>query len=142
VIDCSPIAIERARLRAEQHDVMLRFVQDDIFDFSKTSGPFDLVYESGVYHSLRRSNLSRYLDALWRVTKPGSYFFCLAGAPTENSEEGPPPVTEEEIRDELGRLFEFIHLRPTRLESSNPNMTHPAWSCLMRRPVIAGDVQK
>lgn len=139
VVDCSPIAIERARLRAEQEDVMLRFVHDDIFNFAKTCGTFDLVYESGVYHALRRTNLDRYLDVLWRVTQPGSYYFCLAGAPSkENVEEGPPQVTEDEIRNELGRLFEFVHLRPTRLESSNPNLTFAGWSCLMRRPVVAG----
>ena len=33
-VDCSPIAIERARLRAEQHDAVLRFVLDDIFGFA------------------------------------------------------------------------------------------------------------
>jgi 2-heptyl-1-hydroxyquinolin-4(1H)-one methyltransferase len=137
VIDCSPIAIERARLRAERYDAMLRFVNEDIFDFAKTCGQFDLVYESGVYHALRLRYLDRYLDALWRVTKPGSYYFCLAGAPSsEPIENGPPTVTEDEIRNELGRLFEFVHLRPTRLESSNPNLTFPGWSCLMRRPVV------
>lgn len=139
VVDCSPIAIERARLRAEEADVMLRFVHDDIFDFAQTSGTFDLVYEAGVYHALRRKWLDRYLDMLWRVTQPGSYYFCLAGAPsTENVEEGPPQVTEDEIRNELGRLFEVVHLRPTRLESSNPNLTFAGWSCLMRRPLIGG----
>ena len=138
VVDCSPIAIERARLRAEQEDVMLRFVHDDIFNFAKTCGQFDLVYESGVYHALRRNNLDRYLDVLWRVTQPGSYYFCLAGAPSsENVEEGPPQVTEDEIRNELGRLFEFVHLRPTRLESSNSTLTFAGWSCLMHRPVVS-----
>jgi len=137
VVDCSPIAIERARLRAEQHDVMMRFVMDDIFNFAKTCGQFDLVYEAGVYHALRRTNLDRYLDVLWRTTRPGSYYFCVAGAPRENQEEeGPPQVTEEEIRNELGRLFEIVHLRPTRLETSNPNQTYAGWSCLMHRPVV------
>jgi methyl halide transferase len=137
-VDCSPIAIERARLRAEQQDAVLRFVLDDIFIFARTSGQFDLVYDSGLYHIARQVYLERYLDMLWRVTRPGSYYFCLAGAPSETVEDGPPQVTEDEVHNELGRLFEFVHFRPTRLESANPSQSYPGWSCLMRRPLVGG----
>jgi SAM-dependent methyltransferase len=135
-IDCSAIAIERARLRAEKHDALIRFVLDDIFDFARTSGQFDLVYDSGVYHCLRQVNVDRYLDMLWRVTRPGSYYFCLAGAPNPTAEDGPPQVTEDEIHNELCRLFECVHLRPIRLECPTRPEGHPGWSCLMRRPQV------
>ncbi|MEN6404976.1 MAG: class I SAM-dependent methyltransferase [Thermoguttaceae bacterium] len=139
-VDGSPIALERARLRAERYDALLRFVLADIFEFARSAGQFDLVYDSGVYHSLRQVNLGRFLDVLWRVTRPGSYYLCLAGAPRDSDEEGPPVVTEEEIHDELGRLFEFLHVRPIRLESLNNPAGHPGWSCLMRRPLAEGKV--
>jgi len=138
-IDCSPIAIERARLRAEKHDALLRFVLDDVFDFAQTSGPSDFVYDAGLYHIMRHVRVEKYLDMLWRVTQPGSHYLCLAAAPSELSKTdpgAPPPVTEDEIHNELGRLFEFIHLRPTQLESSNPKVSYPAWSCFMRRPPV------
>lgn len=135
-VDCSPIAIERARLRAEQQDVLLRFVLADVFEFAETAGTFDFVYDAGLYHSIREDQLEAYLDMLWRVTRPGSHYLCLAGAPGEPSEDGPPTVTADEIQEELCRLFEVMHLRPTRLESSCPERTHPAWSCLMRRPLV------
>jgi methyl halide transferase len=138
-VDCSPIAIERARLRAERHDALLRFVQDDVFEFAATAGQFDLVYDAGLYHSIRETQLEQYLDLLWCVTRPGSHCLCLAGAPDETTEEeGPPQVTEDEIHDELGRLFEFIHLRPIRLEGADRDKRWPGWSCLMRRPPVSG----
>jgi SAM-dependent methyltransferase len=137
-VDCSAIALERARLRAEQRSAGIHFVLADIFDFARTSGQFDLVYDCGVYHCLRQVNLDRYVDVLWRVTRPGSYYFCLAGAPNPTAEHGPPQVTEDEIHSELGRLFEFVHLRPTRLECPTGGEGHPAWSCLMRRPMAVG----
>jgi SAM-dependent methyltransferase len=137
-VDCSPIAIERARLRAEQSDAVLRFVLDDVFDFARTSGQFDLVYDACLYHAIRLVNLARYVDMLWRVTRPGSYYLCLAGAPSETVEDGPPQVTEDEMHNELGRLFEFVHLRPTRLESATPSQTYAGWSCLMLRPLVGG----
>ncbi len=137
-VDCSPIAIERARLRAEQNDALLRFVLEDVFAFARTAGQFDLVYDAGLYHAIRRTNLERYLDMLWRVTRPGSHYLCLAGAPSQTADEGPPQVTDDEIHNELGRLFEFVHLRPTQLEGADPNRSCAGWSCLMLRPLVGG----
>ena len=45
-VDCSPIAVERARLRAEQQDALIRFVLADIFEFARSAGQFDLVYDA------------------------------------------------------------------------------------------------
>jgi methyl halide transferase len=135
-IDCSPIALERARLRAERENVLLRFVLVDMFEFARSSGQFDLVYDCGVYHAVRQTQLDQYLDMLWRVTRPGSYFFCMAGAPKPTTDTGPPQVTEDEIHNELGRLFEFIHLRPARFENPAVKDGYPAWSCLMQRPAV------
>jgi methyl halide transferase len=137
-VDCSPIAIERARLRAEQADAVLRFVLEDIYAFGRTAGQFDFVYDAGLYHAVRQVNLERYLDMLWRITRPGSYYLCLAGAPSEPTEDGPPQVTDDEMHNELGRLFEFVHLRPTQLESANSSQSYPGWSCLMLRPLVGG----
>jgi SAM-dependent methyltransferase len=133
-VECSAIALERARLRSEQYNAPIHFVLADIFDYVRNAPQFDFVYDSGVYHCLRQTNLDRYLDVLWRVTRPGSYYLCLAGAPDETAVEGPPQVTEDEIHNELGRLFESIHLRPIRLESPTKKEGFAAWSCLMRRP--------
>jgi methyl halide transferase len=135
-VDCSPIALERARVRAEQQNALARFVLADMFEFARSAGQFDFVYDCGVYHSLRRVHLERYLDMLWRVTQPGSHYLCLAGAPGEMAEDGPPQVTQDEIHGELGRLFEFVHLRPTRLESLSGKEGYAGWSCFMRRPVV------
>jgi SAM-dependent methyltransferase len=137
-VECSAIALERARLRSERYNAPIHFVHADIFEFARTTSQYDLVYESGVYHCLRQVNLDRYLDVLWRVTRPGSYYFCLAGAPSELVDEGPPQVTEDEIHNELGRLFEFVHLRPIRLEAAARKEGYAGWSCLMRRPLAAG----
>jgi len=135
-VDSSPLAIERARVRAEQVGVLPRFVLADVFDFGPKAGRFDLIYECGFYHFIRRVALERYLDLLWRITRPGSHFFALIGAPGETDEAGPPQVSEDEIYQELGRLFELVQLRPCRLESPQREDGYPAWSCLMRRPQL------
>jgi SAM-dependent methyltransferase len=135
-VDCSPIALERARLRAEHENALLRFVLEDIFEFGKTLGQFDVVYDAGFYHYIRLTKLEEYLDLLWRLTRPGSWYFCLAGSVGERAEGGPPQVSEDDIRFELGRLFEFVHLRRAKFENANRPQGYLGWSCLMRRPEV------
>ena len=135
-IDSSPIALERARTRAEREGAWIRFILEDVFHFAQTSEPFDFVYDAGFYHFIRQSDLDRFLDLLWRVTRPGTLYLTLAGSVGEEAEGGPPQVSEDEIRFELGRLFEFVHLRPFRLESPSRREGYLGWSCLMRRPAV------
>lgn len=136
-VDSSPMALERARGRAQTAGALIQFVLDDVFEFCRTCGPFDLVYDSGFYHFARRADLPRFLDLLWRVTRPGSHYLTLAGSTETTTEGGPPRVSEEEIRMELGRLFQFVHLRPFRFESPRNPEGYPGWSCLMQRPVTS-----
>lgn len=133
-VDFSPTALDRARTRAEMSDVSIRFVLDDVFRFARNSGSFDVLYDAGFYHFIRQTDLDRFLDLLWRVTRPGSYYLTLAGASGEEGEGGPPQVSEDEIRCELGRLFEFRHLRPFRFESPRRPEGYLGWSCLLHRP--------
>ena len=133
-VESSPTALDRARTRAQLAGASVRFVLDDVFKFARTCGPYHLVYDAGFYHFIRRHDLDRFLDVLWRVTCPGSYYFALAGATGEEAEGGPPQVSEMDIRRELGRLFEFIHLCPFRFESPHRPEGYLGWSCLLRRP--------
>lgn len=137
-VDASPTAIERARTRAEDTGALLRIVLADVYEFAETAGSFDLVFDAGFYHAVRRLELPRLLDLLWRVTHPGSLYFTLAGAKGESAEGGPPQVSEEEIHNELGRIFECVQLRPFRFESPLRKEGYLGWSCLMRRPVVHG----
>jgi SAM-dependent methyltransferase len=133
-VDMSPTAIERARTRCEQSGALLRIVLDDVFSFVKNSGSFDLVFDCGFYHFIRQIDLSQFLDLLWRVTYPGSLYLTLSGAAGETAPDGPPQVSEEQMRRELGRLFECVVVRPFRFASLVRSEGFLAWSCLMRRP--------
>ncbi len=133
-VESSPTAMERARGRAQRAGVLIRFLLDDVFSFARKTEPFDFVYDAGFYHFIRQVELERFLDVLWRVTRPGSYYLTLAGSVGETAEGGPPQVSEEAIRFELGRLFQCVHLRPFRFESPANTEGYLGWSCLMQRP--------
>ncbi len=136
-VDSSPTALERARARAEQEDALANLVLGDVFEFAPTAGSFDLVYDAGFYHFIRDYDLEAYLDLLWRVTEPGALYLTLAGSTRERAKGGPPQVSRQQVRDELGRLFDFIHVRPFKFESPIRPQGFWGWSCLTKRPNIA-----
>ncbi|MBN2294039.1 MAG: class I SAM-dependent methyltransferase [Pirellulales bacterium] len=133
-IDSSPTALERARRRGRLENVPVHFILEDVFEFAKKSEPFDLIFDAGFYHFVRRDDLDQLLDLLWRVTQPGSYYVTLAGNADDQSEGGPPRVTEEEIRGELGRILDMVQLRTFRFESPDREEGYLGWSCVMKRP--------
>ncbi len=135
-VDSSPTAIERARVRAERDDALPRFVLADFFEFASIAGTFDFVYDAGFYHYVRTVALDRYLDGLWRVTRPGSYYMTFAAAPGEKHEGGPPAVSKRQLTNELGRLFEVVRLEQFRMLSPIAKDGILTWSCLMQRPML------
>lgn len=135
-VDSSPTALERARVRAEREDALLRLVFADAFEFGQTAGQFDLVFDIGLYHFIRHTDLERYLDLLWRTTRPGSHYLTIAARKTDSLPGSPPPVPQKQMHRELGRLFEVVEVRECRLEGVSVKAGYPAWSCLMRRPVV------
>ncbi len=133
-VDSAPTALERARRRGRLESTPVHFILDDVYEFAKQAEPFDLIFDAGFYHFARRDDLDQLLDLLWRVTRHGSYYVTFAGNADDDSEGGPPRVTEEDIRGELGRLLDVARLRTFRIESPDHEEGYLGWSCVMKRP--------
>ena len=101
---------------------------------TELAGPFDFFFDRGCYHVVRREDVAAYLDTLRRLTCPGTLGLVLAGNAREPHEPGPPVVTEEQIRQELGRLFDIVCLREFRFDQVEADGSRfLGWSCLLRR---------
>ncbi len=140
-VDCSAMAIDRAHTRAREKNLWLCIVNEDIFKYTNQNKmQYDFVYDIGFYHFIRRSFLSHYINLLWRITKPGSYYYTLAGSDEEEFDPEDvrqyflPTVSQEDIFNELGSLFEVVEIRPGTIYSRARKEPFKAWSCLFRRP--------
>jgi SAM-dependent methyltransferase len=132
-VDVSALAIERARPMAAVAGVGVRFLKADLLDPPNLGGPYGFLFDRGCYHVVRAIDVRRYLQTLERVTQPGSLGLVLAGNANE-PRTGPPVVTEDEIRGELGGLFEIVRLREFRFDPTETDPGRPlGWSCLLRR---------
>ncbi len=137
-VDLAPLAIEQAEARAKEAGVKVRFVAADVLNPPDLGGPFAFFFDRGCYHVVRRLDVAAYLQTLEQVTGPGSLGLVLAGNAREPHDPGPPVVSEEEIRTELGRVFEIVRLREFRFDVAARVGEHfLGWSCLLRRPVAA-----
>jgi SAM-dependent methyltransferase len=130
--DFSPAALEVARRKAAEANASVRFVQADLCRFTLDVPPFDFLFDRGCYHAARRIDQPGFMATLKRLTRPGTRFLLLAGNANEQG-DGPPRMSDHEIRGELEPLFEIQFLREFRFEVPDPPEGFLAWSCLMTR---------
>lgn len=134
-LDLSTLAIDRARERAKEAGVRVKFIAADVLNPpADLVGPFDFFFDRGCYHVVRREDVTAYLNTLRRLTRPGTVGLVLTGNASEPHDPGPPVVTDEQIRTELGTLFDIVHLREFRFDQVETDGTRfLGWSCLLRR---------
>jgi SAM-dependent methyltransferase len=133
-IDVAPLAVDQAEQRAGAAAVTVRFIVADLFRLPDWDGAFEFFFDRGCYHAARREAPKQYAPAVARMLASGGRGLILAGNARESHDPGPPVVTEEEIRDELGAAFQILDLREFRFDEA-PNVPERflGWSCLVEK---------
>jgi len=133
-VDVALLAVERANQRARAAGVQVRFLAADVLDLPDLGGPFEFFFDRGCYHAVRRSAPREYAPAVARQLAAGARGLVLAGNAREPHDPGPPVVTEEEIREELGLAFQILDLHEFRFDEA-PGVPERflGWSCLVEK---------
>jgi SAM-dependent methyltransferase len=132
-IDIAPTALSQALQKAQSAGVAVDWLLADVLALPKLK-PFDFIYDRGCYHVVRDQNLDAYLDALRRVSHPGTQMLLLAARRDPQQGSGSPMgVTEDELRFDFLPLFEIETLQAIRLQSNEPGPGPLGWVVLMRR---------
>jgi cyclopropane fatty-acyl-phospholipid synthase-like methyltransferase len=133
-VDLSPLAIERAQQRADAAGVRVNLrVLDVLRPSEQLAGPFDFFFDRGCYHVVRRDNVAGYLQTLTSLTRPGTIGLVLTGNAREPHDPGPPTVSEEEIRAELGSVFDIVQLREFHFDQVEGMVRFLGWSAFIER---------
>ncbi|HWM53672.1 MAG TPA: class I SAM-dependent methyltransferase [Thermoplasmata archaeon] len=131
-VDYVELAVRRAREKAWKAGIEIDFRVGDATRMD-LGGPYEVVFDRGVYHGIRNGNLTAFLKMLERVTRKGTRWLTLAGNAKEPMVNGPPVVTEEEFRTELGPLFKILEAHEFRFTLDREDFRPLAWSILMER---------
>ena len=130
-VDLVDVAIRKARAKARTAGVRVDFRLGDLTRMD-LGGPYDSLFDLGVYHGIRQRNLSGFLSAISRASLPGTRWLSLAGNAKEPLENGPPVVHESEFRAELDPVFRVLDAREFRFDL-RPDFRPLAWSILLER---------
>jgi len=133
-VDISPRAIGRARARvAEAHLTgTIRFVVADFFAFAE-AGPFDLVFDRGVFHVFDAiDDRARFAAQVARCLAPSGQWLSLIGS-TEGPprHEGPPRRSARDVTIAVEPALEIVELRSTVFDRDQPVQPR-AWLCVAR----------
>ena len=111
--DVSPTALAAAKKRAAEAAVDVMWVEADLLAAPDLGQGYDLVFDRGVYHVLRRGDAAPFLALLARVLRPGGLYVVLAGNANDAgpADQGPPRVHAHELCAELQPLFDLVELR-------------------------------
>jgi SAM-dependent methyltransferase len=133
-IDLAPLATEQAEQRAHAAGVKVHFVVADVLELPDLDGSFSFFFDRGCYHAVRRNAPEQYAPAVARQLASGGRGLILAGNAREPHNPGPPVVTEEQLREELGLAFQILDLHEFRFDEA-PGVSERflAWSCLVEK---------
>jgi SAM-dependent methyltransferase len=132
-VDLAPLAVEQAGKRAAAAGVTARLLAADVLQLPDLGEPFSFFFDRGCYHAVRRTAPGDYAPAVARQLAPGARGLILAGNAREPHTPGPPVVTEEQLRSELGQTFQILELHEFRFDEA-PGVPEQflGWSCLVQ----------
>jgi len=134
-IDYVPLAVELAREKARQANVTIDFRVGDVTQEIDLGGPFDVIFDRGLYHYVRDLplGLTGLLKNIQRCSNPGALWLCLAGSANSEPECRAASIHEHELRADFEPQFDILQLREFRAETNKPSIRPLMWSVLMRR---------
>ena len=73
-VDLSQKSIQWATERANEKNVNVNFICDNIFNLQIEEGIYDYVYDTGCFHHIAPHRRMNYIDLVNKALKPGGYF--------------------------------------------------------------------
>ncbi len=126
-VDSAPSAIEIARKKAEDRGITATFLVHDTLDLHGIGRKFDIVIDSGLFHTFSDLERPRFVQSIAEVLKPGGTYYMLAFSDLEPAGYGPRRVTREEIRAAFSDGWRINEIRAAVFESRTRGDRTRAW---------------
>lgn len=118
-IDIVKNAISDAKKKAIERHVKVKFVLGNVLqmDLLFTKGEFDIVIDSGLFHTMTDEERPIFAWQVHRVLKKGGKYFMLCFFDKEPDEYGPRRVSKAEIETTFTPLFNIIYIKDAAFDS-------------------------
>lgn len=132
-VDISEVAIEKARAKAHGQ---CRFQTMDFLVAAPPGGPFDFVFDRGVFHVFdeesERVRFSQNVAA--QLVDSGLWLSLIGSTEGASREEGPPRRSARDVMNAIEPSMEIVQLRSTEFTVCGEPMK--SWLCLSRKRTI------
>ncbi|MET0699532.1 MAG: methyltransferase domain-containing protein [Mycobacterium sp.] len=118
-LDQSSTAIELARAEADRRGLTnTSFEVADISAFTGYDGRFGTIIDSTLFHSMPVELRDGYQQSIVRAAAPGASYFVLVFDKTSMPAGPAHPVTEDELREAVGKYWAIDEIRPARIHAN------------------------
>jgi len=134
-VDVSPHAIDRARRKAGERGIAVRFEVADALRLGELGLTFDTVIDSGLFHVFDDADRARYVTSLASVLEPGGTCYLMCFSDRQPGTMGPRRVSQEELRAAFSDGWAVASIVADAFEV-NPGLGTPtaqAWLATIRR---------
>ncbi len=134
-VDVSAVAIERARQKAADRGLAVRFEVADALRLDRLGMTFDTVIDSGLFHVFDDADRASYVRSLASVLRSGGTCYLMCFSDRQPGDLGPRRVTEAELRDAFsdGWLVADITADTFDINRGPIGTTAQAWRATLRR---------
>jgi cyclopropane fatty-acyl-phospholipid synthase-like methyltransferase len=116
-IDFLEEPIRRAKQKAAERGLSVRFLVKDATTLKDWSERFDNVVDSGLFHVFSDEDRAKYVAGLANVVNPGGRAFLMCFSDEEPGTEGPRRVAKRELESSFAKGWEIESITPTRFET-------------------------
>ena len=134
-VDVSPRAIDRARRKAGERGIAVRFEVADALSLGELGLTFDTVIDSGLFHVFDDADRARYVTSLASVLPSGGTCYLMCFSDRQPGTMGPRRVSQEELRAAFSDGWAVTSIVAEAFEV-NPGLGTPtaqAWLATIRR---------
>lgn len=135
-VDMSAHAIERARDKAAERGLDVRFEVADALRLADLGLTFDTILDCGVFHVFEDEDRVRYVASLASVLRDGGYCYLMCFSDRQRGRYGPRRVSQEELRDAFGPGWRIDSIEADAFEVNESWLGIPsaqAWLAAIQR---------
>jgi len=126
-IDAAPSAIKKAREKAKERGIKVKFLVGDALRLQSLQNKFDTVIDCGLFHVFTDEERPIFTASLSSVLFPGGRYFMLCFSEHEPGSFGPRRVTQAEIRATFSKGWKINYIREAEFETRFGAESVKAW---------------
>jgi cyclopropane fatty-acyl-phospholipid synthase-like methyltransferase len=135
-VDSSPNAIAKAKKKAQERSIEVRFLVRDALELGELGRTFDNVIDTGLFHTFSDEERPLYALTIASVLRLGGKYYMLCFSDHETHLMGPRRVSRREIKATFRDDWKINYIRAARFEDNIHRDGANAWLSSITRDKV------